>query len=149
MKYEKLYKIINEAAKESLGEDSIIVRDDNSLKLLNDIIFSSPEKTKKFHKSLIRAIRSILYVKTNNVYFEEILNKIKKQKKFDWCVINEEDSIAIVNKNKLNKQKNIIEKYYFLYENYDEIYYVEKEEEAAKKIYDLYRRDFKYKDYIN
>ena len=149
MKYEKLYKLINEAAKESLGEDAIIVRDDNSLKLLNDIIFSSLEKTEKFHKSLIRAIRSILYVKTNNVHFEEILNKIKKQKKFDWCVINEKDSIAIVNKNKFKKQKDMIVKYYFLYENYHEIYYVETEEETVKKIYDLYRRDFKYKDYIN
>ena len=114
MTYEKIYKLINEAVKESLGEDAIIVRDDNSLKLLNDIIFSSLEKTEKFQKSLIRAIRSILYVKTNNVYFEEILNKIKKQKKFDWCVINEEDSIAIVNINKLKKQKKIEEKYYFL-----------------------------------
>ena len=69
MKYEKLYKLINEATKEALGEDAIIVKDDNSLKLLNDIIFSSLEKNEKFNKALIKSIKRILYVKTNKVKY--------------------------------------------------------------------------------
>ena len=149
MKYENLYELINEAAKEALGKDAIIVKDNNSLKLLNDIILSKYKNTEKFYISIIKIIKRKYYSKIMKELFEVISKEIKNDKNFDFCVINEKDSIAIVNINKLKKNKKLSKKIDFLMKKYDEIYYIEEDKEIFNKIYDLYRRDFKYKDYIN
>ena len=46
MKPDEIFKLINEAIKEELGEDAINLEDDNFLNLLADFVFGSYENTK-------------------------------------------------------------------------------------------------------